>query len=489
MIKKIIGYTTGVFDLFHVGHLNILKRAKANCDYLIVAVSSDELAHKLKGKWPVIPFEQRAEIVRGIKYVDEVVKEESSDKIVAWYEYRYDILFKGDDAKEKPIYKKYEEELGKIGARVLYFPYTKNISSSKVRVERSGEMEINKELCMSLYLSFRYIEDNNIQFSKGLIHREHQIFPYEKKYPVKTAEDIDYYLQKMFSEIDLSKVGICLSGGMDSAIIASYMPKGTKAYTSRCVADSSIDETIQAKKYCDLLGLEHVIVDVTWNDHLKTMDEAFEWDGEPIVPNEPQAYAMAKKMIEDGVEILIYGANADEEFGGMDKLLSKNWNYDEWKERYSFVNASKVIKNSVDISYVYDRYRVGGNGIDFIRFLREVYSNSAGAAYTNGFSRSGIQYMDPYEHMKMVDPLDLTRIRNGESKYLIRELFKMRYPSIEVPEKLPMSRPADEWLRGWEGPTRSEFIPGCVAGLTGEQKLLVYSLERFLNLVDEKNGK
>ena len=87
--------------------------------------------------------------------------------------------------------------------------------------------------------------------------------------------------------------------------------------------------------------------------------------------------------------------------------------------------------------------------------------------------------------MWMGEPLDIKRIRNGESKYLVRELFKKRFPQLEIPEKLPMSRPADEWLSGWKGPKRPEFIPGCVAGLTGEQKLLVYSLEKFLDIIED----
>ena len=83
----------------------------------------------------------------------------------------------------------------------------------------------------------------------------------------------------------------------------------------------------------------------------------------------------------------------------------------------------------------------------------------------------------------MAEPLDLNRVRNGESKYLIRELFKMRYPNLDIPEKLPMSRPATDWMKDWEGPHRDEFLPDCVKGLSGEQKLLVYSLERFLDLI------
>lgn len=485
MERKIVGYTSGVFDLFHIGHLNILKRAKSQCDYLIVAVCSDELTYKLKGKWPVTSCEERMKIVESIRYVDEVVLESNSDKLEAWNEYKYDILFKGDDAKDKPVYRKYEEELNKRGSRVQYFPYTKDISTSKVRAERIGEMEINKEKCMSLYFAFRYIGDDNLQFSENVVHRDHQIFPYKDRYAVKTAEDIDYYIKKVLDEVNLSKAAICLSGGMDSAILASYMPKGTKAYTSRCVAESAVDETIQAKKYCDLYDLEHVIVDVTWEDHLKAMDELAKWDGSPIVPNEPQAYKMARQMCADGAETIIFGNSADVVFGGMDRLLSKDWKFDEWMERYTFLDAKKVLKNPVDITYIYENYRVGDNDIDFVRFLREIYALSSSEAYTNAYSSVGVQYVDPFERMKMANELDLNRIRNGESKYLIRDLFKMRYPSLEVPEKLPMSRPADEWLSGWKGPKRPEFIPGCVAGLTGEQKLLVYSLERFLDLVDE----
>ena len=108
MNKKIIGYTTGVFDLFHVGHLNILRQAKARCDYLIVGVCTDELTHRLKGKWPVISYEQRKKIVEAIKYVDEVVPETSPDKILAWENLHYDVLFKGGDARNKPLYKEYE---------------------------------------------------------------------------------------------------------------------------------------------------------------------------------------------------------------------------------------------------------------------------------------------------------------------------------------------------------------------------------------------
>src|SRR5690554_4408430 len=97
----VIGYTSGAYDLFHIGHLNILKNAKENCDYLIVGVTTDEEVLRLKGKKPIIPFEERVEIINAIHYVDEVYKEADSDKLIAYQDLKFDKLFKGDDWKGK----------------------------------------------------------------------------------------------------------------------------------------------------------------------------------------------------------------------------------------------------------------------------------------------------------------------------------------------------------------------------------------------------
>lgn len=131
--KYKIGYTSGVFDLFHIGHLNILKKAKEQCQYLIVGVCSDELAIKLKGKQPIISYEQRVEIIKCICYVDQAVCEENVDKYEAWRRLHYNALFKGSDAAKRECYKEYEVKLGKEGVDVIYFPYTNGISSSKIK--------------------------------------------------------------------------------------------------------------------------------------------------------------------------------------------------------------------------------------------------------------------------------------------------------------------------------------------------------------------
>ncbi len=133
MSKKVIGYTAGVYDLFHVGHLNILKKAKENCDELIVAVSTDELVEKYKSKKTFIPYEERAEILSHINFVDRVVPQETMDKMEAWKKYRFDIMFVGDDWKGTDKWNEIEDEFKKVGVEIVYFPYTKCTSSSKIR--------------------------------------------------------------------------------------------------------------------------------------------------------------------------------------------------------------------------------------------------------------------------------------------------------------------------------------------------------------------
>ena len=132
MKKYKIGYTSGVFDMFHIGHLNILKRAKEQCDYLVVGVATDELA-LYKNKSAIIPFEERLAIVDAIKYVDKAVPQENMNKLEACKKYNAEVIFVGDDWKGTEKWNKIEEELASIGAEVVYFPYTKGTSSTILR--------------------------------------------------------------------------------------------------------------------------------------------------------------------------------------------------------------------------------------------------------------------------------------------------------------------------------------------------------------------
>ena len=131
MKKMTIGYTSGVYDLFHVGHLNMLRNAKSLCDKLIVGVTTDELV-SYKNKKAVIPFHERIEIVRNIKCVDVVVPQEDMDKMKQWNKLKFDVIFVGDDWHNTDKWKEIELDFKRVGVQIVYFPYTKGISSTKL---------------------------------------------------------------------------------------------------------------------------------------------------------------------------------------------------------------------------------------------------------------------------------------------------------------------------------------------------------------------
>ena len=131
--KYKVGYTTGVFDMFHVGHLNILKRAKEQCEYLIVGVSTDETVVSYKHKTPIIKFDERIAIVEAIKYVDKVVPQTSMNKMDAYKELKFDALFHGSDWQGSDMYNKIVEDFAAVGVDVVFLPHTDGISSTLIR--------------------------------------------------------------------------------------------------------------------------------------------------------------------------------------------------------------------------------------------------------------------------------------------------------------------------------------------------------------------
>lgn len=142
MKKYRVGYTTGVFDMFHIGHLNIIQKSKELCDFLIVGVTTDELV-AYKNTKTIIPFEDRCRIVENIKGVDKVVAQVNMDKIAAWEKLDFDVCFVGSDWKGTKKWKKIEIDFKEVGVDVVYFEYTKSISSTKLReILEKGEKNV-----------------------------------------------------------------------------------------------------------------------------------------------------------------------------------------------------------------------------------------------------------------------------------------------------------------------------------------------------------
>lgn len=137
-MSDIVGYVPGAWDMFHVGHLNILLRAREQCDRLIVGVVTDEALHKAKSKYPIIPLSERLEVVGQLDIVDEVVTDFSSNKLEVWDRVRFDVLFKGDDWRGTPKGERLEAEMASVGVQLCYFPYTAHTSSTLLRSILAG---------------------------------------------------------------------------------------------------------------------------------------------------------------------------------------------------------------------------------------------------------------------------------------------------------------------------------------------------------------
>ena len=231
--------------------------------------------------------------------------------------------------------------------------------------------------------------------------------------------------------------------------------------------------------------LNHSLIDISFEDYKKFTPIVMQRKGAPVHSIEPQIYKAALQAKKDGIDVMIIGDGADYVFGGMDKLLSKEWKVNEFMNRYLSLDPKKVLKNPSDLTDLFESYRKG-DYIDLMSFMYGPITEESYGSYENALHAANMEYIDPYEHLKMREKLDLNRVRNGESKYLIRELYKIKYPEIAVPEKIPMPRPVDYIFKDWEGPQRNEFrndIP--MEQLTGNQKWQLWCAELFLNIFEK----
>ena len=346
---------------------------------------------------------------------------------------------------------------------------------------------VDRDYCNSSFLALRYVGRSGVDFSDKVHYRYPEVPSNTNRILVSTAQDIDYALQSQIEPVKKKnkKIGILLSGGMDSAILASYF-YGIDAYTFRFLGGRFQEEELhRAEIIADKNGMRLHYVDIDWNVVKENIKPIMMSKGGPVHSIEPQICCGAKQAIADGVELMIIGDASDYIFGGMDKLLSKDWTADDFIKRYIYIDPFAVLKEPVDIQDIFDPYR-DGNRIDYLRILEELATQESYGSYSNAFLTAGLEYFDPYERLKMSEPLNLTRVRNGDSKYLIRELFRMRYPGFDVPEKNPMPRPVDTYFANWEGPVRQEFRKDInIEQFNGNQKWLMWCLEEFLNMVDE----
>lgn len=343
----------------------------------------------------------------------------------------------------------------------------------------------DKLYCMSSYLMYRYVFNEHKSFKEGQRCNIADIS--FSRIPVKTANDLLSAVKSSVSNAcRYGKAVLALSGGIDSAILAKFMPKGGKAYTFRCIVPGKqvTDETEQAAKWAKICGLDHEIIDIYWEDILSASKILMRHKGAPIHSIEAQIYLAAQRAKADGANKFIFGENADIIYGGMDQLLAKDWLYSEFIERYTYIMPYRVLRKPQLILEPYEEFEVDGY-IDGYHFINKYFRQEALGTYCNACETAGIEFVGPYSTTYLDEAIDYKRIRGGDTKYLVREAFKILYPDEKLPIKIPMPRPMNEWLGKWEGPKRPEFILHSIDNMTGDQKWMVWALEKYLDWIGE----
>ncbi|MBR6682936.1 MAG: asparagine synthase [Firmicutes bacterium] len=342
---------------------------------------------------------------------------------------------------------------------------------------------VDKKYCSSSFLMYRTIADHTKQFAEDIIPQFYG-GGYGKE-QIHDSFELEESLNNSVKDIcSRKKTALALSGGIDSAILAKFMPKGSTAYTFKCIVPGIhvTDESVMAAKYAKECGLNHQVIEVFWEDFEAYAPILMKTKGAPMHSIEVQIYKAGIEALQNGEEAIIFGESSDLNYGGLSGLLSKDWTVGEFIDRYSYVKPYHVLKEFQMITEPITRYEKDGY-VDVHEFDRDFFFIEAMGSYTNACQAAGIDLVTPYANTRMAIPLDLERIRRGENKYLVRELFGRLYPGFNAPAKIPMPRPMDEWFKDWEGPTRPEFWPNCVHGMTGDQKYYVWILEKFLSMI------
>lgn len=345
--------------------------------------------------------------------------------------------------------------------------------------------DIDVAYCASSFLQFRTIADRTKAFSAEYPPRYFEDYP--TRTPINTSEELADFLRSRIAEKCGGKpVALALSGGADSAILARYVPEGSVAYTFKCVVPGQevTDETGVAARYAEECGLEQRVVEIYWEDMEELAPELMKRKGTPIHSIEVQICKAARQAVADGFTHMVFGESADVVYGGFSQLLSKDWTFGDFVERYSHVMPYKALKDHRLVLEPYRRFEQDGM-VDPHKFVSEFFRIESMGSYTNALECAGITPVCPFSETYLAHDINYSRVRAGENKYLVREVFDKEYPGWGFPAKTPMPRPVDQWLETYE-PTRGEFWPHCTSTMTGDQKWLVWAVEKFLDIIEGK---
>ena len=327
------------------------------------------------------------------------------------------------------------------------------------------ENELQKKL--SDYFSLRYIETDREY------HRDADIV-------INSVYELDEYLKKTISEIDFSDKAILLSGGMDSALVASYVPEGTLAYTFNYGYNFATEEYNRAVDFAKKNNLTLKNVDITWASIKDSIDLLIKNRKAPISTIEPQIYLACEYAKRDGVTCLLHGGDSDVVFGGLSKILSKDWKKEEFIEFYSFSNPVDYLVNP-DLSYrdLFNTFEDDKGYINCKKFIDVINETETSIAFENSFNASNMKWIDPFS--KLFCDYDINLIRK-KPKYIVQDLFYERY-GFYPHEKNPMPRPVDFYEELNVYP-KSDFFRKDIdfTKLNGQQKWMIFCADKYLEL-------
>lgn len=300
---------------------------------------------------------------------------------------------------------------------------------------------------------------------------------------VKDKKDIDAALAEFFSHVDWEKTGIMLSGGIDSALVASYAPKGTLAFTIKYPEIEGVDETARARLYAEKLGLRLVEVPVTFQDVLDLQDDLMLNKREPLQAIEVPILKICLRALDFGLENLVTGLGADIRFGGDTMALAKDRTKEEYIEFQRFVDPDLVLKGKVDQDLsIFDKYEKDGK-FDVFAWLHGELGKGSDVGFLNPASVAGINLLGPFIPIERGFELNMEEIRSGKEKRILRELFYER-TGLEAPGKQAFTRPVSVWKQ-YYGPivNTDEIREDAYERVsTDNQRWLIYTLDHWLYL-------
>lgn len=349
-----------------------------------------------------------------------------------------------------------------------------------------SKINFNLDKCIDEYLAFQHI-NSHIGWTYGVHQRsflENTECP--RLHTVTDGKTAIQTLQKISknwtSKYQPHEIGILISSGIDSASVAKMLPKNSFAFYATYEERDFDPELNIVKNYCEENNLHLIIVNVSWKDYELHMDYLMRVKKAPIHPCEIPVYMCCKKAQELGIQILFSGWGADTHFGGMDKLMSKDWSLEEFKQRFEYC-ANLQLTN--DYSH-YVSFLNLDNTVNVYDFLTYNYHVMTLRSFFYIPELCGLIHLPLWSYLN-VESLDLERIKT-EPKYIIQEAFKLMYPNFTPTDKLPFTRPTDLYMNDHFNDYtyckkligHSENIKNNIVNTNGQQKWMIYILNRFL---------